>query len=355
MLAASGNSLPDRAYPKLGRTRERMHVVSVGKFASRVGIWVACAGLAACSSPDPAENTEGGGAASDGGASGNGAMGGSHASAGASSVASPGCEHVIVPSSELYSSDGSTPSAIAAWKGELYLLTGGGMSQTVRVTDRATLKEVARVADDDRVDLTPSRLVVDAQGFFFNGRQDGTKRLLGVPFAGGDGVRIADLTDSNDILDSWFVSDDSALYYAADDDTGKMLKSAPRRLEAATAPTLLTDYTAFYQGLVGLGRGRCGGFRGPRVPRGGDREARQSFGELDEGTFVVVGKTVYFHDVDSNDDDHIFSVPTTGGTPTRLLDTHSVRHLASDGKTLFVEGSCGIHAVPRSAVQSVPR
>jgi len=35
---------------------------------------------------------------------------------------------------------------------------------------------------------------VDDRGIFFDGYQDGYKRLIGVPFAGGAGVRIADLT-----------------------------------------------------------------------------------------------------------------------------------------------------------------
>jgi hypothetical protein len=395
-----------------------MNVAFVGKFAWRARGLVASLALAACSNSDPSDaRAQNSGGATNTSGAGAGATGGVRSSPGAASTTFRDCEHVIVPGSELRTSDGSTPRAITAWEGELYLLTGDGKSLTVRVTDGATLKEVARVADDDKIDLTPSRLSVDDQGFFFNALQDGVKRLVGVPLAGGDGVRVADVTHSAEILDSWFVADESALYYAADGDSGKVLKSVPRKVEAADAPTLLTDYTAFYNGLVGLGRvgssvftvsggaddfvarefpvmpddppesRRTGVFTlkdcrsfaiPPRVVSGDDAlyvgcisdgheqgyifrlppsaqwladeeplelEPVASGPRLDEDTFVVVGNNVYFHDADSNDDDHIFVVPTSGGAPTRVLDTHSVEHLASDGKTLFVEGSCGIQAI----------
>lgn len=406
-----------------------MHLVC-GKFAWQAWGLAACLGLAGCSSTEAGraagsagsgatDQTEAGGSNSGGaGATGDRAMGGARHAGGSGPLSSPGCEHVVVPSSELYTSDGSTPNAIAAWNDQLYLLTGDGKFQTVRVIDGTKLAEIARVPDDDdQIDLTPSTLSVDSRGLFFDGYQGGRNRLIGVPFAGGEGVQIADLSAKAEALGSWFVSDDRALYFVADGDGGRVLQSAPRQVKKAVAPLRITDDTAFYEGLTALGRvgqavftvdgavsdfvvrefpavpddppahGRLAAFTlkdcrsfaiPPRVVSGDDSlyvgcnsdgnersyifrlppvaewpedeetislEPVASGTQLDEDSFVVVAKDVYFHDVDANDDDHVYRVSESGGSPTRVLDTHSVHHMASDGKTLFVEGSCGIQAI----------
>lgn len=417
-----------------------MNVVSESKRVWWSWGLLACVGLIGCSGTDAAmrvpaasgdagasgagaSDAESGGAAdsSSSGAAGQGASGGARP-AGSGPLSYPGCDHVIVDSLDVYSSDGSSPRAVAAWNGQLYLLTGDGKFQTVRVTDGATLKEVARVPDDDdQIDLTPSTLLVDSNGFFFDGYQGGHKRLIGVPLAGGDGIRIADLSDSKEALGSWFVSDENALYFVADGDGSRVLQSTPRKVAEARSPVVITDYTAFYEGLTSLGRvgssvftvaggasdfavrefpvlpadppaheriavftlKDCSTFAiPPRVVSGDDAlyvgcnsdgnqqsyifrllpaaqwpEGEESEAEvaleplaasahLDEDTFIAVGKNVYFRDTDSNDADHVFRVPATAGKPTSVLDTHVVHHMASDGKTLFVEGSCGIQAIP---------
>src|SRR6478609_7087757 len=110
----------------------------------------------------------------------------------------------------------------------------------------------------------------------------------------------------------------------------------------AIPPPVVSGDDALYVGCISQGNARSYIFRLPPAaqwPEGEETvelEPVAAGASLDEDSFTVVGRDVYFHDVDANDDDHVYRVSAADGKPTRVLDTHVVYHKASDGKTLFV-------------------
>jgi hypothetical protein len=341
-----------------------------------------------------------------GGAGGGGAGGGGTGT----------CEHVIVPHSEI--GFGYEPQALAADSGQVYVLIDDGMGRTVRVAENGKLREVARAANESMIDLTPSNLLVDSSGYFFDVYQEGKKWLVGAPRAGGAAVRVAEFTSEREAVDPAFTGDASSLYLVGPEPSLYMaISRVPRMPAAAAMPVVVTDDGTFYNGLTAiavagtsvysvsgslmsyvarqypkdpgmpvhssksasftqsicstfilpphvypgqdalyLGCNEDGGARAviyrlppadqwPADDMGGSTALGSPVvsGKVASDIFVVAGTTVYFADTDQ---EAIFKVSGAGGTPTRILGTETVDHMATDGTTLFVQGGCGIQSLP---------
>ena len=90
----------------------------------------------------------------------------------------------------------------------------------------------------------------------------------------------------------------------------------------AIPPPVVSGDDALYVGCISQGNARSYIFRLPPAaqwPEGEqtlELEPVAAGASLDEDSFTVVGRDVYFHDLDANDDDHVYRVSAAGGKPS---------------------------------------